>query len=509
MSSYIFDIDDQKLDPRCDNPDCGMPLQVLEVRKKSWKWVAAGFGAIVLVTLIVLGLTAGRPSSTLIITSESIWSLNSGEASTFELMSEPAGATWSVTGLPAGVSFDADKGILKGDLSNATNTIVDVEAKKGDASARQSLLIRVNSTGAKTSGPERWKFIPEQTINTRAGLATSSEVRVEGRVPLTVVFSAKGLPPGVQLSRGRSIEISSTVKPGNYDITIEATDDKVAVGSTVVRLAVAAAPREAEVSKPIADAKPEQKPVLPEHKPTVQELSVLKDQTVLAVEMTRVNQRIEYKGSLKNFSVNPGLPGGLSIDRDTGIISGMAGAIGTHLAIMTAQPVDGGPAVSANLTLVVQESSQGKLKREAATICIHLQPHVEETIADYRSIERAKDELRRAEELLKQHPGELQRDNVERFRKRFSDSESKLTASISRLQTFLRSANSKFKDEAADILKAEARVLWGKLEPNQINERLAVELIQRTVGVSERDLDQVLEPETIKRLINGVLAGFK
>jgi hypothetical protein len=211
--------------------------------------------------------------------------------------------TWSAAGLPAGLAINAASGIITGAPTAPGTSTVTVKVH--------------DATGSATSATFTWK-VANRVLVTAPGTERST-VRVPiTPVPVTatdstkgepITFSAANLPPGLKISAAGTISGTPAGKAGNYTVTVTARDGTGATGSAPIGWTVANL-----VTVPVPG-------------PKQWWVGIPVSLTVKATDSDPA-QKLTYKAT--------GLPGGLSINAATGLISGTPGKIAAGAITVTA-----------------------------------------------------------------------------------------------------------------------------------------------------------------------------
>lgn len=208
--------------------------------------------------------------------------------------------SWSATGLPTGLSINANTGAISGTptvsgTSSVTVTVTDNNSPKTSASKTFSLkvgVVSITSTTLKswTQGVD-YALPPAQTIAASGGTG-----------PYTFAISAGSLPSGMSLSAGGLLTGAPTAS-GNFSFTVRATDSIGQSSTQPFTMAINPAP------------------------------AILTSSLAGGVVGVPYSQTVRSTGgTLPNTwaLTSSALPGGLTFDSGTGIISGTPTTSGTY-----------------------------------------------------------------------------------------------------------------------------------------------------------------------------------
>ena len=252
---------------------------------------------------------------------------NSGGAST----------DWSINpGLPAGLSIDSNTGEISGTPTAATaSTSYTVTARNSTGSATATLTIVVRGAPSisairSTVNAMRGTAITEVTFSNSGGASTDWSI-------------SPGLPAGLSIDSNTG-EISGTptavAASRNYTVTA-----RNSAGNDTATLTIA-------VTEPLAA------PSITASRSTV---NAVNGAAITAVTFSNSG------GASNNWSINPALPAGLSIDSDTGEISGTpTAAAASKSYTVTATNATGSD--TATLTIVVDDCLATRLTACTVTV---------------------------------------------------------------------------------------------------------------------------------------------
>ena len=230
---------------------------------------------------------------------------------------------FGATGLPPGLSIDPTSGVISGtiDARGAGSYTVTVDASDGGLTSKASFVWAVNDTtppaltnpGSQTNNEGDTVSVTVTAVDADAG-----------------TFNAVGLPRGLTIDSNSGV-ISGVIDPcaaGSYAVTVTASDDGF-VGSTLFVWTV-------------NDTTP---PAL-----TSPGNQTSNEGDTVSVTVTAVD------ADPGTFSA-VGLPAGLSIDANSGVISGTIGLGGAGSYAVTVTASDNGFVGSASFTWTVNDST--------------------------------------------------------------------------------------------------------------------------------------------------------
>jgi len=236
--------------------------------------------------------TAGTGTATLVITlsaapvisSTLTATANRGSAFSYQIAADSVPISFNATGLPGGLSINTSNGRISGTPNVAAGTFnVTLSATNSTGTGTATLVITLSAAPVISS---------TLTATATRGSAFSYQIAADS-VPTS--FNATGLPGGLSIntSNGR-ISGTPNVAAGTFNVTLSATN---AAGTGTATLTI-------NLSEPIAGA-----PVI---------TSTL---TATATRGTAFTYQISANSSPTSYNAT-GLPGGLSINTRTGVISG-------------------------------------------------------------------------------------------------------------------------------------------------------------------------------------------
>jgi hypothetical protein len=231
----------------------------------------------------------------------------------------PAGGdgdyTWSVTGMPAGMRLDPNTGVVSGTPTvvasgSATVTLSD---GRGDPPSVQSFTLNIVATPTITTAslPAGDIGVPYAVFSTNAG----------GTTPL--VWSASNLPAGLAINSLTGVISGTPTAVGTKMVSVTLTD---AAGATDVNAYT----------------------LVVNNLPTITTVSL----APWTINQPYLAQVSATAGSTPYFWTASNLPAGLTIDAQTGVITGTATTSGTvTVSVTVADAADGSDTNSFGLTM--------------------------------------------------------------------------------------------------------------------------------------------------------------
>ncbi|MCW1874905.1 putative Ig domain-containing protein [Erwinia sp. INIA-01] len=238
--------------------------------------------------------------------------------------------SWSISGLPDGITFDAATRTLSGTATSAGVYSLTITVTDGDgASATRQLELRVNTTPELGTGETSFSVSSGTAIS--VALADTLFTDADGDA---LTWQADNLPAGLSFD-AETHTLSGTLPSGHYTLTLTATD---AWGASVSRTLVLLANRAPQVTD--ATFTPDQP------------IAGINWQQTLPADLFN-----DADGDDLTWSVS-GLPDGLSFDADSRTLSGRAATDGSYLITVSVTDPYGGVA-SRTFTLTIQPAGAG------------------------------------------------------------------------------------------------------------------------------------------------------
>ena len=217
--------------------------------------------------------------------------------------------SYTATGLPAGLSVNANTGQITGTPSASGDFAVTLGASNASGPNTLSVNVRVNSNAAPviTSGASGNSL----TINVAAGTAYQI-VATNGPITGYAVVGPSVLPAGLSLNTGTGLVSGTPTTSGIFSTTLSATNSGGLTGTQVVSFTVNAA------GAPVITS------------PTFASLAV--GVAINPIQVVATNAPIQSYGVQSGSA----LPTGLTIDPITGVISGKPTVPGPVTTVLTA-----------------------------------------------------------------------------------------------------------------------------------------------------------------------------
>ncbi len=241
-------------------------------------------------------------------------------AFTFQVTGTANPTAFTASGLPAGLTINPTTGIISGTPTATGTFTVTVTASNAGGSATQTLSIIIQPPAA-TAIPVVTSGVPP---NGTVGTAYSYQITASN-TPTS--FGASGLPPGLTINPATGLVSGAPTAAGDYGVTFLATNSGgTGAGSFTLTIIGAMTPP----STPV---------------PAI---------TSPASASAQVGQEFSYQVTGSNNPTSyaaTGLPGGLTINTATGLISGTPTAAGNYTVALSIDSADGTGKASVILTV--------------------------------------------------------------------------------------------------------------------------------------------------------------
>ncbi len=269
-------------------------------------------------TLTILPDATGTPVTTVpAIISPVTASGQVGQFLTYQIGATGSPTTYGATGLPVGLSVDANTGLISGTPTQAGTTTANVSAGNSMGNGTASLTLAIQSSDAGTAMPAP-TFTNTTPSNGQVGVAYSYQIAAAGN---PTSYGASGLPPGLSVNPNSGLVMGTPTQAGTYVATLTATSAS-GTGSTMASFVIASTTP--MITSPVGVDVPLGEPF---------------------------SYQIGATGNPTSYSAS-GLPAGLSVDPTSGLISGTATQSGVFPVAVSAAN-DGGTG-TATLTFNVQ-----------------------------------------------------------------------------------------------------------------------------------------------------------
>jgi hypothetical protein len=233
----------------------------------------------------------------------------------------------TLTALPAGLSLDSASGLITGIPTETFNKNITVVANDGTTNIQFNVLLKINAAGGGGNGGA--SFGNTSLPVARVGTVYSNQLVIAGGVgPFT--FGAKDLPPGISLNGQTGMLSGNPNAAGRYFVTFSAYDAGEANNSATV-LPLLVLPDDSDFQF------------------TTQYLNNGEVGTpfVDTYSVTNAAGNVTFSAS--------GLPPGLTLDPDTGVVSGTPTTAGTFEVIISAN--DTHDTITCNLGMTIVSSA--------------------------------------------------------------------------------------------------------------------------------------------------------
>jgi hypothetical protein len=265
------------------------------------------------IDLVTIGTSSGGGSPP-IITSSTSASGTMGHAFSYQITASNSPTSYNATGLPAGLSVNTSTGAITGIPTTSGTSSVTISATNANGTGSATLTVTI-ATGA-----------PSITSSTSAsgtvGSAFSYQITASNS---PTSYNATGLPGGLSVNTSTGVISGTPTAAGTDSITISATNAS-GTGSATLTLTIATGGSAPSITS-----------------------STTANGTVgsaFSYQITASNSPTSYNAT--------GLPGGLSVNTSTGVISGTPTTAGNSSITISATNANG--TGSSTLTLTISSS---------------------------------------------------------------------------------------------------------------------------------------------------------
>ena len=272
------------------------------------------------VTVTVAPNGSMAPTAPPMISSPAAASSEVGQAFSYQIAATGNPISYGAMGLPAGLSINDFTGLISGTPSQAGSFTADVTATNGLGTGSAALTLTIVAGGSGAS--QTPTVISPATASGRVGEFLSYQIAATGS---PTSYAAAGLPAGLKIDTGTGLISGTPAEAGMFTAGVMA-DNAQGTGTASVTFSIAAAQSSAA-------------PVITS--------STSPDPGFVGVSYS---YQITASGNPTSYDAR-GLPPGLSIDPNAGLVAGTPTRAGTFQATISATNAGGTSAVAVSFTI--------------------------------------------------------------------------------------------------------------------------------------------------------------
>lgn len=272
-------------------------------------------------------LTVKPQSIAITITSGSEIRGRKGEYLSYNLTANVAGVRWSVAGLPDGVNYDPDTGLISGRSTVAGTFYLSVIAQLNGASDSKAITMIIEGDTPSVN----IHITKSSLANGTVGRTYSDTLTSDAQGTMWEVTSG-ALPEGLSLNPNTGAITGTPSRAGDYPFTVRASGNGTSTSqSFTIVIAPSDEPGKQDPITPPIDDPNNPDPVTP---PAV--ISILNSSLPNASEGSLYRTELYSDTSGVTWSVSDGsLPDGLTLNPSTGTISGVPESAGVYIFTVT------------------------------------------------------------------------------------------------------------------------------------------------------------------------------